>query len=178
MPRLNTVDPAAATGTVKEIFEGPLKTMHINLFKGLGNAPSGLKAYLGLSGALEESTLSAAEKEAAALALAEANTCDYCLAAHTMLGKGAGLSEDDTVSIRKGDATGNERIDAIGTLIRALHSKKGFLDDTDLNSFKSAGFSDAEVVDVTVLFTLNTLTNYFNHLNETEIDFPAAPVTA
>ena len=178
MPRLNVVDPASATGTVKEIFDGPLKGMHINLFKGMANAPSGLKAYLGLAGALEESTLSGAEKEAAALALGEAHSCDYCVAAHTKLGAGAGLTEDHTVQIRKGDSTGNERIDAIGNLIRALHAKKGFVDDGDLDAFKGAGFTDAEVVDVMVLFTLNTYTNYFNHMNETEVDFPAPPVLA
>lgn len=175
MPRLNTIDPATASGTVREIFDGPLKGMHINLFKALGNAPSGLKAYLGLAGALEDSELSAAEKEAAALALAEANSCDYCLAAHTKIGTGAGLSLDDTVSIRKGDATGNDRIDAIATLVRALHTKNGFLDDGDLDAFKNAGFTDAQIVDVLVLYTLNTLTNYANHVNQTEVDFPAVP---
>jgi len=178
MPRLATIDPTSATGTVKDIFEGPLKGMHINMFKNMANAPSGLKAYLGLSGALAESTLSSAEKEAAALALGEANTCDYCVAAHTKLGAGAGISEDDSVSIRKGDHTGNDRIDAIGELIRALHAKKGFVDDSDLDAFKAVGFTDAEIVDVLVLFTLNTFTNYFNHLNQTEVDFPAPPVLA
>jgi len=175
MPRLDVIEPEMASGDVKAIFDGPLKGKHFNIFKGMANAPSGLKAYLGLNEALSSSTLSDGEKETVALALAELNDCDYCAAAHTAIAKGAGVSEDDTVAIRKGDSTGNDRVDAIANLTRALHTKKGFVDDADLDAFRAAGFGDAEIVDVVVAYTLNTFTNYFNHLNQTEVDFPAAP---
>ena len=73
MPRLNVVDPATATGRVKEIFDGPLKGKHLNIFKGFANSPAVLDAYLGMSGALSKTSLSAKEREAIALAVAQAN---------------------------------------------------------------------------------------------------------
>ena len=37
---------------------------------------------------------------------------------------------------------------------------------------KQAGFSDAEVVDITAHVALNLFTNYFNKVVDTDIDFP------
>jgi uncharacterized peroxidase-related enzyme len=178
MPRLQVIDPANADGRVKEIFEGPLKGKHFNIFKGLGNARSGLEAYLSLNQALSHSSLSAAEKEAIALIVGEKNNCDYCLAAHTAIGKGHGLTEDKTVQIRKGDATGDDRIDAIVTFVSRIVETNGFATNEDLNAFKAAGFDDANVVDVIVAYTLNVFTNTFNHINDTAVDFPTAPALA
>jgi uncharacterized peroxidase-related enzyme len=175
MPRLHVIDPANADGRVKEIFEGPLKGKHFNIFKGLGNARSGLEAYLSLNQALSHSSLSNAEKEAIALVVGEKNNCDYCLAAHTAIGKGHGLSEDQTVQIRKADSTGNDRIDAIVTFVERIVETNGFVTNEDIDAFKASGFDDAAVVDVVVAYTLNVFTNTFNHINDTAIDFPKAP---
>lgn len=178
MARLNTVDPSTTTGRVKEIFDGPLKGKHLNIFKGLGNAQSGLDAYLSLNQALSKSAFSAAEKEAIALIVGEKNNCDYCVAAHTAIAKGHGLSEDQTVKIRKGERTGDDRIDAIVSLAGRIVETKGFVEDEDLEQFRASGFDDAAVVDLIVAYTLNVLTNTFNHINETEVDFPKVPQLA
>ena len=175
MARLQVIDPASADAPVKEIFDGPLKGKHFNIFKGLGNARSGLEAYLSLNQALSHSSLSNAEKEVIALVVGEKNNCDYCLAAHTAIGKGHGLTEDHTVDVRKGDATGNERIDAIATFVHRIIETKGFVTNEDLDAFKAAGFDDANVVDVVVAYSLNVFTNTFNHINDTAVDFPQAP---
>jgi len=175
MARLTIVDPAHTTGRVKEIFDGPLKGKHLNIFKGLGNAQSGLDAYLSLNQALSKSAFSASEKEAIALIVGEKNNCDYCVAAHTAIAKGHGLSEEQTLKIRKGEPTGDDRIDAIVTLAARLVETKGFVEESDLVQFKNAGFDDAAIVDLIVAYTLNILTNTFNHVNDTEVDFPKVP---
>lgn len=175
MSRLQVVDPAQATGRVKEIFEGPLKGKHLNIFKGLGNSPVGLDAYIGIAGALSKGDLTAADHEVIQLAISEENNCEYCVAAHTVIGKGAGLSEEQTIAARRGDDTGDARKNAIAAFARALHSSKGFVSDDDLAAFKEAGFSDAHVVEVLTTYALAIFTNYFNHVNQTENDFPAAP---
>ena len=178
MPRLNVVDPATATGRVKEIFDGPLAAMKLNIFKGIANSPVGLDAYLGLSSALKSGTLSDKERETIQLAVSELAGCDYCLAAHTMLGKGAGLTEDQTVEARQGSIPGDPKLDAIAKFAVALHEKRGFVTDDDLAAFKAAGYDDGAVIETLVTYALITFTNYFNHVNETEVDFPAPPVLA
>ncbi|MEM0983131.1 MAG: carboxymuconolactone decarboxylase family protein [Planctomycetota bacterium] len=175
MPRLNTIDPANAEGRAKELFDGPLAQMKINIFKGMANSPAALDVYLAISQGLKSSTLSAKEQETIQLAVGQANSCDYCLAAHTMIGKGAGRSDDQTVAARQQADLGDAKLTAIAKFAGALHEKKGFVSDDDLAAFKSAGYDDAAVVDAIAVYSLATFTNYFNHVNQTDVDFPAAP---
>ncbi|MEO1008983.1 MAG: carboxymuconolactone decarboxylase family protein [Planctomycetota bacterium] len=178
MPRLNVVDPASATGEVKDLLDGPLKSMHINIIKGMANSAAGLKAYMNMSGALGEGSLSAGEREIVALVVGQRNSCDYCLAAHTALGKGAGLSEEQTLGARRGDLD-DAKLSALATFAHAIVEKKGFVDDSDLAAFRGAGYDDGAVVEVIGAVALNFYTNYFNHVNQTDVDFPAAqPVEA
>ncbi len=174
MARLNTVDPASATGRAKEIFDGPLKGKHLNIFKGMANSGAMLDAYLGLAGALGKSSLSAAEQEVIHLAISEQNNCGYCVAAHTMLGTNAGLTEEQTVEARKGHM-GDAKLGALANFALALHEKKGFVTDEDLAKFKGAGYDDAGVCDAITTYALAIMTNYFNHVNDTSVDFPPAP---
>lgn len=174
MARLTVVDPATATGAIKDIFEGPLKGKHFNLFKGMANSPAALQAYLGLAGAVGHGMLSAKERETIALAVGQANDCGYCVAAHTALGKMAGLTEAETVAIRK-RAPADAKLAALTRFVGALHEKKGFVGDADLAAFKAAGYGDGHVAEVVANYALNVYTNYFNHVNGTAIDFPEPP---
>lgn len=178
MPRLSVIEPDMASGEVKDIFDGPLKNMHLNIFKGMANSPAGLKAYLGLADAQAAGSLNKAQQEAVALAISQPNRCDYCLGAHTMIGKQAGLSEDQTLALRKGDPTGDDKLDAVAALARSIHEHKGFVPTADLDAFRAAGFGDQQIVEVLVAYIHITYTNFFNHLNESVLDIPAAPQLA
>ncbi|MCW5755817.1 MAG: carboxymuconolactone decarboxylase family protein [Phycisphaeraceae bacterium] len=173
MARLNTVDPANATGKAKEIFEGPLKGKHLNIFKGMANSPAALQAYLGMSGALGQGTLSPAEREVIALAVGQHNECEYCLAAHTMMGKGAGLSEEQTLQARRGELN-DAKLNALAGFAKTLVAKNGWAEDTDIKAFKQAGYTDEHVVEAIANVGLNLFTNYFNHVNDTPLDLPKA----
>jgi uncharacterized peroxidase-related enzyme len=175
MPRLTPVDPATATGKAKELFDGPLKGKHINIFKSMANSPAALNFYLQGAGALEDAKLSAAEREVIALAIAQENSCDYCLAAHTAIGKMSGLSEDQTVGARQGSIKDNSRYNALAKFTKALSEKKGFVSDEDVSTFRAAGFGDAEIAETVATYAHNFFTNIFNHVNGTTVDFPAPP---
>ena len=175
MSRIATVEPAQATGRVKEIFDGPLSGKHFNIFKAMASSPALLDSYLAISGALGSGVLSAKERETVQLAIGAANNCDYCLAAHTAIGKGAGLSEDQTIAARRGSGTGDAKLDALARFALALHEKRGFASDDDLKAFRGAGYADDAIGEVIGNYALAVLTNYFTHVNETPIDFPPAP---
>lgn len=174
MPRLNVVEPAQAEGKAKEIFDGPLAGKNFNIFKGMANSGAALDAYVSLSGALANSMLSAAERETIALTLAQANDCDYCAAAHTAIGKSVGMSEEDTIAIRKGSIA-DPKLGAIRNFVIAIRERQGFVTDDELNAFRAAGYNDGHVAEVIACYALNIYTNYFNHVNDSAVDFPAAP---
>lgn len=175
MPRITAVEPSTATGRAKEIFEGPLKGKHFNLFKSMAANPAVLDFYLALGGAQEKFGLNAKEREAIQLAISEANSCGYCSAAHTAIGKMVGLSEGQTKAARAGTASGDAKLDALVHFAKTLHAKRGFIDDHDVAAFTKAGYKPEHMGEVIAVYATITFTNFFNHVNQTAVDFPAAP---
>lgn len=175
MNRITPVDPATATGRAKEIFEGPLKGKHFNLFRAMAASPAALDAYLAMSGALSHGLFSAKEREVVQLAIAQANNCDYCQAAHTAIGKSVGLTEAQTVEARRGTLS-DPKLDALAKFVLKLHEKRGFVSDADIATFTGAGYTTAHIAEVAAGYALAIFTNYFNHTNQTPVDFPKPPV--
>jgi len=176
MPRLNVVDPATATGKAKELFDGPLAQKKLNIFRGMANNPGVLDAFLKFSGGVKAGSLTPAEHELVALACAQSNACDYCLAAHTKVAAGQGIDAKAAVEARKGKAT-DPRQQALLRFTNAIVEKRGSVSDADLKAFRTAGFDDAAVVETVGAVGVNFFTNFFNHVNQTSVDsmFDAAP---
>lgn len=175
MPRIPFVDPAKSAGRAKEVFEGPLKGKHFNIFKSMAQSPAMLDMYLGIAGAMSKASLTHKEQEVIQLAIAEAQNCDYCAAAHTAIGKGAGLTEAQTIEARRGSMPSDAKLNALAKFALAIHEKKGFVNDADVATFKGAGYNDAQVAEVVGSYIQMMFTSTFNHVNDTPVDFPPAP---
>ncbi|MFI8979736.1 carboxymuconolactone decarboxylase family protein [Ectopseudomonas khazarica] len=141
-----------------------------NTFATLAHAPAALSGYLALSQALGKGTLDARAREVVALASSQVNGCEYCLAAHTLFGSKAGLSDADIRSARDGE------LDAVARLTRQVIDHRGRLTDAQLQAARQAGLADAAIVEVVANVALMTLTNYLNNLAETDVDFPPVAV--
>lgn len=149
-----------------------------NLFRLVGNSPAALEGYLGLNGALAKGELEAPTRERIALAVAEINGCDYCLAAHSYLGKNlAKLSDAEITANRNGGSTDPKADAAVRFAARLVHAR-GHISDADIQAVKQAGYSDAQLIEIVLHVALNTLTNYVNEVAKTEIDFPAVGAKA
>ena len=179
MQRLQQIDPKTATGPTKELLDAvKAKFGRVPaLPRTFANSPALLKGYLGLSGALSEGVLSEQLREQISLAVSEANGCDYCVAAHTAVGKLVGLSEEQTLQSRKLKADDSETAAAL-TFVGQILEKRGWVDDEDFENIRSAGYSDEEIAEIIGVVALNFLNNYFNHAAGTEIDFPTPPTLA
>jgi uncharacterized peroxidase-related enzyme len=141
-----------------------------NLFSTLAHAPVALAGYLQLNDALQKGSLRAADLESIALAVGQVNQCVYCLSAHTLMGKGAGLSADAIASARQGSGS------AVATLARQIAQSRGQISDADLAAAREAGLDDAKIIEVIAAVALNVLTNYVNNVAGTVIDFPVVTV--
>lgn len=177
MSRITALDPAQASGQNAELFAAVKSKLGVvpNLMRTLAHSPAVLEGYLGLSATLAKGALPAAVREQLALAIAEANGCDYCLAAHSLLGKGAGLAPDAILEARRARAA-DPKTDALLTFAVKVVNKRGQVCDDALAAVREAGASDAEIVEVVAHVALNTLTNYTNNVARTAVDFPKAPV--
>ncbi len=176
MPRLNSVEPEQAEGEVGSIFQDLKSKMGkvINIFKGMGNSPAALKAYLSMSGALKEGQLLPDDREVIYLAVSEGNGCEYCVSAHTMVSRGNGMSDDQILAARRGESD-DPRHRALLTFVRRVIETRGFVADEELQNVKDAGFTDGQIAEAIAYIGLATYSNLFNHVFDTPLDFPAAP---
>ena len=143
----------------------------------MANSPAVANAYLGFSQSLSTGLLPARLREQIALVVGETNGCDYCLATHTALGKGAGLSEQETCDARRAIAT-DDKVRVALVFARKVVSDQGNVSDEDVYQVRGAGYTDGEIAEIVANVALNIFTNYFNHVAGTEVDFPAAPELA
>jgi uncharacterized peroxidase-related enzyme len=175
MARIEPLDPRSATGESKELLDGIAQQngKAINIQRVLAHSPVALQAYLGINGALAQGSLSPGLRERIALVVAQENGCGYCLAAHTFLGGKAGLSEDEILAARRGEA-GDEKERAVVEFAQTMVRERANVSDGDVQRLRDAGLFEGEVVEAVANVVLNIFTNYINHVADTPVDFPAA----
>jgi uncharacterized peroxidase-related enzyme len=146
-----------------------------NLYATLAKAPAALNALLQINEAIGGGRLNAKEREIVALATSQANTCQYCLSAHTLLGKNAGLTLEQTLAVRAGNGP-TSRESAIARFAKSLVERRGHLGPDALRSYADAGLSEGDLLEIVANVAATTLTNYANNIAGTQIDFPVVDV--
>jgi AhpD family alkylhydroperoxidase len=172
MSRIAAIDPSTAPATVKPLLDGVQKGMGVtpNLFRVAGQSPAALESLVAQFGAAGKGSFDARTREAIALTVSESNACDYCLSAHCLLGKRAGLNDDALANARVGKSD-DPHLGALLKLARTIVDRRGRVGDA-LDEARRSGISDAEVVELVANVALTTFTNYLNEVAGTDIDFP------
>jgi uncharacterized peroxidase-related enzyme len=173
MSRIPAIDPNAAAGTVTTLLTGVEKGMGMipNLFRVAAQSPAALESLVSLFGATAKGRFDAKTREAIALAVSEANACDYCLSAHTALGTRAGLGDEAMGQARLAKSD-DPRLGALLRLARVIVDRRGRVGEAAVAEARSAGLTDADVVELVANVALTTFTNYLNEVAGTDIDFP------
>ncbi len=137
-----------------------------NLAAVFAEAPGTMKGLLGLLGAYDSDDigLTQAERQVVMLAVSVKNRCEYCTAAHSMLASMNGLSADDIENLQESAPLDDSKLEALRRFAETLTDKRGWADDSDIDTFLAAGYTKANVLDVILGVTVKTLTNYANHV--------------
>ncbi len=177
MQRISKVNPAEATGKAKQLLDGVQAKLGMtpNLMKTLAAGPAALEAYLSFGAALGTGHLDAKFREQIALAVAQANSCEYCLSAHSAIGEMVGLKTEEIAASREAHSADAKR-DAGLQFVQALVVQRGVVSDQALAQVKAAGFSDGDIAEIVANVAINIFTNYFNHVARTDVDFPRVAV--
>ncbi|GAA0325282.1 carboxymuconolactone decarboxylase family protein [Sphingomonas oligophenolica] len=173
MSRLTIPAREDAPATSQPMLDAVEKQLGVvpNLFRLVGTSPAALEGYLGLNAALAR-TLDAKTRERIALAIAQANGCDYCLSAHSYLGLNLARIDEVEIALNRAGHSGDARADAAVVFARKVLEARGKVSDADLAAVRLAGFTEAQVIEIVATVALNVLTNYINNVAETDIDFP------
>lgn len=173
MSRIPTINPERAFGQAKQLLDGVQKALGFapNIIRTMANSPAVLQGYLNFSNALSKGSLSHKLREQIALVVAQHNHCDYCLAAHSAIGRTVGLSEETIRDSRRGESP-NAKDATILHFASTLVMDRGWVPDDEVSRLRKAGVTPGEMTEIIANVALNIFTNYFNHVAQTEIDFP------
>jgi uncharacterized peroxidase-related enzyme len=173
MSRLPIIDPEKSTGKAHELLKAIQKKLGLvpNMTRVMVNSPAVLEAYIGFSSALDGGNLNAKIRERIALGTAEANQCDYCLSAHSTIGKLVGLNEAEIFESRRAQAADAKPAAAL-QFSRLLVEKRGAVSEADVDAVRKVGLTNGEIAEVVALTALNIFTNYFNTAFQVDVGFP------
>lgn len=173
MARINVVTHETANAEQKALFDAIQSKLGIvpNFLKVFANSPEALKAFLGLHGIANAGSLDALTRERIALALAQQNACQYCLSAHTAIGRKAGLDNAEIEANRAGSSHDAKAAAAV-RFARALVAHSGEVTSAELADVRNAGYGNAEVVEIITHVGMNILTNILGKASRVDIDFP------
>lgn len=144
-----------------------------NLYATFAHSEHALGNYLALQSG--KSSLSAKARELINLVVSQVNACEYCLAAHTAIGKMTGYTDAQILEIRRGRASFDARLDALARLVRNIASERGHADPALVQAFFGAGWTEGDLVDAIVVIGDKTVTNYLHGTTQVPVDFPPAP---
>ena len=173
MARIKLIDPAQATGKSKDLLvalQNSIKSVP-NLAKALANSPQAVKAWMELEGALSRGSLDAKLRQELALVVGQKNGCEYCVSAHTALGKLAGLTDQQVLNSRQGLGSSPKATAALA-FARELMEKRGQVPASSVQALRDQGFTDGDIAEIVAHVALNVFTNYFNIALDVDVDFP------
>jgi uncharacterized peroxidase-related enzyme len=173
MSRLHPVQPDQATGQAKELLDAVKAKLKMvpNMTRVMANSPAVLQGYLSFSGALAGGSLDPKLREEIALEVADQNSCQYCLSAHTAIGKMAGLSAEEIEMSRSANSSSAKTAAAL-KFAQQLVASRGQVSEADLEAVRQAGYNEGEIAEIIAHVALNIFTNYFNIAAGVEVDFP------
>ncbi|SFU70472.1 uncharacterized peroxidase-related enzyme [Polaromonas sp. YR568] len=180
MSRIPLIDRTAASTSAdrKALLDQLTQAMGAtpNMFKVVANSPAALKSMWGSFGALGGGVIGAKLGEQIAVAVADRNACEYCLAAHTALGRKAGVSADALAAAQRGESGDPATAAALAFALK-LVNERGNVSEADVQAVRQAGFNDEQIVEILAHVALNLFTNYVNVAFAVPVDFPAVKLS-
>lgn len=173
MSRITVIEQHTANAEQKALLDAIQGQLGMvpNFLKVFANSPVALQAFLGLHGVANAGSLTPQTRERIALALAQQNSCEYCVSAHTAIGRKAGLTGDEIAAARAGTSEDAKASIAV-KLARSLVEHKGDITTAELIEAREAGYTDADIVEIITHVGMNLLTNILGKASRVDIDFP------
>jgi uncharacterized peroxidase-related enzyme len=178
MSRIPLIDPTHASGERRALLDQVQTAFGATpaMFRAVANSPAALKSMWGSFGALGGGVIPAKLAEQIAVAVADRNGCEYCLAAHTALGRKAGASAAEMAAAQQGESADTATAAALRFALK-LVEQRGQVGEADVQALRGAGFSDEQIVEILAHVALNLFTNYVNVAFDVPLDFPAVKLS-
>ncbi len=174
MSRLSVVEKTCECSEVQKGFAKAQTAFGMvpNFVKVLASSPVAVNAFVDYWSAMYQGQLDASIRVRIALALSQANACQYCVSAHSAIAQGAGMTEKEIELARAGAALAAKEDTAV-KFARAILEHRGDVTDNELKAMHEAGFGDGEIVEIILLVGMFSAANFIGKVSQVDIDFPA-----
>jgi len=170
---LKAVDEVSAPDASKEILQATLDQLGRipNMYALMANSPGLFKTYrLGYDAFRSESGFDKTEQEVVFLTISRFHECTYCVAVHSAIADMNRVAPEVTDAIRNGDSIKDEKLESLRNFTTVMLTMRGRPQPTDLSKFLASGFSELQVLEIILAIAVKTVSNYSNHLFDTELD--------
>lgn len=139
-----------------------------NLFAYMAEAPTTIEAYLALNECVSKTSLTPAQQQVALLAVSVENECDFCTAAHRAMGKMKGANGQTLIALSSRSAVDDPKDGALAKFSQLITKSRGRPEAGEVQAFLDAGFTKQQILEVILIVSIKTLSNYINHLTHPE----------
>ena len=161
--------------TNQHIFDNLQKNMGMvpNLYAYFGKNETALADYVALQS--RKNTLTGKEREVINLVVSQVNNCKYCLAAHTVVGKMNGFTDQQVLEIRKAAISFDHKLAALAEFVKETATTRGEPSEEAVEALFNAGYTEANMIDILIVIGDKIISNYLHKITQLPVDFPAAP---
>lgn len=175
--QFNVPTRESVTPENQQLFDGLQKGLGFvpNLYATFALSSTALADYLALQN--RKSSLRAKEREVINLVVSQVNSCEYCLSAHTALGKMNGFTDSQILEIRTGQASFDAKLNALAAFVKDVTVNRGKTNGQSTDRLLAAGYTQENLVDILVIVGDKIISNFLFGITNIPIDFPrAAPL--
>ncbi len=161
--------PENTAGSTKELLTTIQKNYGFfpNMFGYMAEAPVTIEAYLALNDLVSKTSFTPAQQQVALLAVSVENNCDFCAVAHRAIGKMKGANLQTLTEIATYRVITDQQDRALATFAQTIAKNRGRPAEAEVQAFLDAGFTKRQILEVILIVSIKTLSNYINHLTNT-----------
>ncbi len=141
-----------------------------NLLATMAESPALLEGYMTLSSIFDKSDLSPTERQIILMVNNKLNGCTYCMSAHTVIARSQGVPDEVIGALRDGTSLSDPKLEALRVFAEQINESRGWLEQSDLDAFLSAGYTHRTILEVILGTSLKVMSNYTNHIASTPLD--------
>ena len=162
--------PENTSGSTQELLAGIQKGYGFfpNLFGYMAEAPTTVEAYLALNDLVSKTSLTPGQQQVALLAVSVENDCDFCTVAHRAMGKMKNANPQTLKAVSSHSAINDPQDRALVAFAQSVTKNRGRPSEAEVQAFLDAGFNKQQILEVILIVSIKTLSNYINHLTHPE----------
>jgi alkylhydroperoxidase family enzyme len=138
----------------------------------LAGSPGLFEAYQTIHKLFMESSLDKEEITVVWQTINVEHECHYCVPAHTAIAEMMKIDPAITEALRNRTALPTEKLQALHNLTLSIVRNRGHVTSDELNAFYAVGYEQKHVLDIILGLSQKVISNYTNHIANTDVDAP------